>query len=375
MSSVIIALVVGVFAGALVLWLATRGQGNPAVLQSQGEIKARLDDTLTQVQRLGAIFANAAQRGRAGELVLENLLEATGMDRHRDFELQVATEGARPDVVLKLPGRGRLVIDAKFPLDDFQRAATATGEDERRKALAAHAKAVAGHVSALAKRDYPGKIKGSIDFTVCFVPAEDLLAAAYREHPGLFYDAVRDRVLIATPATLMALLWGVAYGWQQDARARQAQQVGDIAADLHQRFALTMRHLQKTGRSLSTAVNSYNALVGSLESRVLPQLRKLEELGIVAHGTQVPQAQTVEAQPGPCPPPPIRWRAPSLDTCVPHVAWPAGDRESRTGVVAWIKRVFGGKRAGSASGGHGSRGRTRPGRAILTLLPRATQGS
>lgn len=233
--------------------------------------------------------------------MLENLLEATGMDRHRDFELQVATDGARPDVVLKLPGRGRLVIDAKFPLDDFQRAATATGEDERRKALAAHAKAVGGHVSALAKRDYPGKIKGSIDFTVCFVPAEDLLAAAYREHPGLFYDAVRDRVLIATPATLMALLWGVAYGWQQDARARQAQQVGDIAADLHQRFALTMRHLQKTGRSLSTAVNSYNALVGSLESRVLPQLTRLEELGIVAHGTQVLQAQTVEAQPRPVP--------------------------------------------------------------------------
>jgi DNA recombination protein RmuC len=108
-------------------------------------------------------------------------------------------------------------------------------------------------------------------------------------------------VLIATPATLMALLWGVAYGWQQDARARQAQQLEDIAADLHQRFALTMRHLQKTGRSMSTAVNSYNALVGSLESRVLPQLRRLEELGIVAHGTQLPQAQTVEAQPRPVP--------------------------------------------------------------------------
>src|SRR5689334_12630007 len=96
MSSVIIALVVGVFAGALVVWLVTRGQGNPAVLQSQGEIKARLDDTLTQVQRLGAVFANAAQRGRAGELVLENLLEATGMDRHRDFELQARPKEAGP---------------------------------------------------------------------------------------------------------------------------------------------------------------------------------------------------------------------------------------------------------------------------------------
>jgi DNA recombination protein RmuC len=301
MSSVIVALVVGVFAGAVVVWLVTRGQAGPAVLQSQGEIKARLDDTLTQVQRLGAIFSNAAQRGRAGEFVLENLLEATGMDRHRDFELQVATDGARPDVVLNLPGRGRLVIDAKFPLDDFRRAAAAAGEDERRRALAAHARAVAGHVSALAKRDYPAKITGSIDFTVCFVPAEDLLAAAYQEHPGLFYDAVRDRVLIATPATLMALLWGVAYGWQQDARARQAQQIGDIAAELHQRFALTMRHLQKTGRSVTAAVNSYNALVGSLEDRVLPQLRRLEELGIVAQGTQLPQAQPVEANTRPVP--------------------------------------------------------------------------
>jgi DNA anti-recombination protein RmuC len=137
MSSVIVALVVGVFAGALVVWLVTRGQGqgNPAVMQSQGEIKARLDDALVQVQRLGAIFANAGQRGRAGELVLENVLEATGMDRHRDFELQVTADGSRPDVVVTLAGRGKLVIDAKFPLDEFQRATVANSEQERRRAL------------------------------------------------------------------------------------------------------------------------------------------------------------------------------------------------------------------------------------------------
>src|SRR5579864_7791541 len=227
MSSVIIALVVGVLAGAFVVWLVTRGQGqgNPAVMQSQGEIKARLDEALVQVQRIGGIFANAGQRGGAGELVLENLLEATGMDRHRDFELQVAVDGSRPDVVVTLPGRGKLVIDAKFPLDEFQRAAAAHSEDERRRALAAHARAVAGHVSVLAKRDYPAKIKEAIDFTVCFVPADDLLAAACTERPELFYDAIRQRVLIATPTTLVARMWGVAYRWQQDARARHPQQV------------------------------------------------------------------------------------------------------------------------------------------------------
>jgi DNA recombination protein RmuC len=304
MAAVIIALVAGVFAGALVVWLVLRGQGqgNPAVMQSQGEIKARLDEALVQVQRLGAIFANAGQRGRAGELVLENLLEATGMDQHRDFELQMGVDdGSRPDVVVTLAGRGKLVIDAKFPLDEFQRAAAAQTEQERRRALAAHAKAVAGHVSVLAKRDYPSKIKDAVDFTVCFVPAEDLLSAAGNERPELFYEAMRQRVLIATPATLVALLWGVAYGWQQDARVRQAQQIGDTAAELHRRFGILMQHLHKTGRSLNTAVNAYNALVSSLDSKVLPQLRKLEDLGILAPGTHLPDAQAIPAQTRPVP--------------------------------------------------------------------------
>ena len=99
MASVIIALVAGVLTGAFVVWLVMRGQDHPAVMQSQGEIKARLDEALVQVQRLGVIFANSGQRGRAGELVLENLLAATGMDRHRDFELQVAVDGSRPDAI------------------------------------------------------------------------------------------------------------------------------------------------------------------------------------------------------------------------------------------------------------------------------------
>ena len=136
---------------------------------------------------------------------------------------------------------------------------------------------------------------------MCSVPADDLLAAACKERPELFYDAMRQRILIATPTTLVALLWGVAYGWQQDARARQAQQVGDIAAELHERFGSLMQHLHKTGRSLNTAVNGYNALVGSVESGVLPKMRKLEDLGILAPGTQLPAARTIDTQTRPIP--------------------------------------------------------------------------
>jgi DNA recombination protein RmuC len=218
------------------------------------------------------------------------------MDQHRDFELQVGVDGSRPDVVVTLAGRGKLIIDAKFPLDDFQRAAAAEAEDERRRALAAHAKAVAGHVSVLAKRDYPSKIKDAINFTVCFVPADDLLSAANKERPELFYEALRQRILIATPTTLVALMWGVAYGWQQDARVRQAQQIGDIVAELYERFGILMQHLHKTGRSLNTAVKMYNALAGSLENRVLPQMRRLEELGVLVPGAHLPEVQIIEAQ-------------------------------------------------------------------------------
>jgi DNA recombination protein RmuC len=194
------------------------------------------------VQRIGAVFANAAHRGRAGEIVLENLLEAGGMGRHRDFEVQATLSGGgSPDVVLTLPGRGRLFIDAKFPLDDFQRARAAATDKKRRKALAAHGKAVASHVSQLAKRDYPAQLPDAMDFLVCYVPSEELLAAAY--------DAARDGVLIAGPATLLSILWGIAHGLQQDARARHGQEIGESAAELHRRLGTLVPDLQKLGNS------------------------------------------------------------------------------------------------------------------------------
>jgi DNA recombination protein RmuC len=288
----------GVIIGALITWAVTRAQAQGAPnIAAQAEIKLRVDDTFQLVHQISAVFAGAGSRGRAGELALENLLETAGMTKHIDFETQMSLpERLRPDVILNLPRRGKLVIDSKFPLDHFDRAAAATTDVERQAALDAYVKAVSGMIADLASRNYPSKIKDAIDFTVCFVPGDNLLATAYEHRPTLHRDAIASRILIATPMTLLALLWGVAYGWSQDARVQQAQAIGDMGAELHHRLGTMTGHLTKLGKTINTAAEAYNALLGSLEDRVLPYARRFENLGVLPPGTQLPEVRLVEAR-------------------------------------------------------------------------------
>src|SRR5215475_12081600 len=134
-----------------------------------------------------------------------------------------------------------------------------------------------------------------MEFLVCYVPSEELLAAAYEARPTLFYDAARDGVLIAGPATLLSILWGIAHGLQHDARARHGHEIGESAAELHRRLGGLVPDLQKLGNSLTTAAARYNALLASLEGKVLPQVRRLENLGIFAPGTQLPEPTPLDA--------------------------------------------------------------------------------
>lgn len=285
---VAIALAIGVLIGAGIVLIAGRGQS-----ETTGKI-------LDQVERIGAVFTRAAQRGRAGEIALQNLLEATGLGSHRDFDLQATLpEGGRPDVVLRFPGRGSLAIDSKFPLDHFQRATAATTEAEARGFLQAHGRALTLHVTGLAKRDYPSKLPGSLGFVVCYVPSEDLLTAAYEARPALFYNAIDDHVLLAGPTTLMAIFWSITYGLQQDARARNARAIGDSAAALHHRLGKLADPLQKLGRTMTTAVRDYNSVLSTLEGRVIPEVRRLEDLGIFATGTDFPDIPALDAYPRP----------------------------------------------------------------------------
>jgi DNA recombination protein RmuC len=173
---VVIALVIGASTGAVIVLIASRGQSRAVNRQ-----------ILDQVQQIGAVLANAGQRGRAGEIALQNLLEASGLGQHRDFKLQDPLPGrGRPDVVLNLPGRGRLFIDAKFPLDDFQRAVSATTDKDRRKALDAHGHAVASHVAELAKRDYPPSCPTHWTLWCATCPAMNCLRRPMRPTPRCF---------------------------------------------------------------------------------------------------------------------------------------------------------------------------------------------
>jgi len=285
---VAVALVLGVVLGAGIALIAKRGQSDAT---------SRI---LDQVERIGAVFTHAAHRGRAGEIALENLLEATGLGAHRDYELQATLpEGGRPDVVLKFPARGNLAIDSKFPLDHFRRSISATTEADQRSALQAHGRALALHVAALSKRDYPMKVPGSLGFAICYVPSEDLLTAAYEARPGLFYDAIDDHILLAGPTTLIAIFWSITYGLQQDARVRNARAIGDSAAELHHRLGKLAVPLQKLGRTMTAAVKDYNSILATLEGRVFPEVRRLEKLGIFVVGTELLDAPTIDDYPRP----------------------------------------------------------------------------
>jgi DNA recombination protein RmuC len=203
-----------------------------------------------------------------------------------DFDTQVSATTAdgttvRPDLVVRLPGRKQLVVDAKAPLaaflDAYAEGASADHRDER---LRAHARALRGHVDALAGRDYARAFAPTPDLVVCFVPGESMVAAALDADPGLHEHALARGVVLAGPGTLLALLRTIAYTWQQDALAGNAQQLYDVGRELYSRLGSLGTHSAKLGRTLHRAVEDYNALIGTLERRVLVTARRMSELDL-----------------------------------------------------------------------------------------------
>lgn len=225
-------------------------------------------------------------RGRWGELTLRRLVELAGLSEHCDFTEQlhlVGEEGTlRPDLVVHMPDARDLVIDAKTPLDAYLAALEAPTEEERQVALRKHAQQVETRVRELASKSYWSQFERSPEFAVLFLPGDQFLSAALAERPELLENALAQSIIIATPSTLVALLKAVAYGWRQSAVAQNAAQIRDLGQELYRRLGTFNAHLGRMGQRLGSAVEAYNAAVGSLERQVLPQARRFNDLGVTA---------------------------------------------------------------------------------------------
>ena len=228
-------------------------------------------------------------RGRWGELQLERAVEAAGLVEHVDYVTQVSAsseEGAvRPDLVVKLVGGKQVVVDAKVAFSGYLEAMEARDESTRTARLRAHARHLRNHVDSLASKAYWNRFEATPEFVVCFVPADAFLDAALREDPALLEYSFARNVIIATPSTLIALLRTVGYTWRQEALAHNTAEVGRLGRELYQRLSTMGAHLDKLGRSLSSAVGCYNSAVGTLEGRVLVSARRLADLSVVDTGT------------------------------------------------------------------------------------------
>lgn len=225
-------------------------------------------------------------RGQWGELTLKRLIELAGMVEYCDFVVQeqIDAEGARlrPDLVIRLPDAREIVVDAKTPLDAYLSAVEAASDEARRAHLEQHARTVRARVRELAGKSYWAQFTNAPDYVVMFIPGEQFLSAAMDADRDLLEDALRQKVILATPTSLVALLRAVAYGWRQQAVAANAERIREVGEELYQRINTFSEHLTRLGRALEQGVSAYNQAVGSFDAKLLPGARKFTELGISA---------------------------------------------------------------------------------------------
>jgi DNA recombination protein RmuC len=237
-----------------------------------------------ETSQLVAALRAPQVRGRWGEHQLRRIVEAAGMLEHCDFNEQVSARtddgSIRPDLVVRMSAERRIVVDAKAPFDAYLTAMETRDDGARQEYLARHARALRGHIDALAAKAYWTGFTSTPDFVVLFVPADPFLDAALQKDPTLLEHAFSRNIVLATPATLVALLRTVAFAWRQEKLAESALAVHTLGRDLYSRLATMGDHFAKLGGSLGSAVTAYNKAMGSLESRVLVSARKLADLGV-----------------------------------------------------------------------------------------------
>jgi DNA recombination protein RmuC len=258
----------------------THGQTRQMFESMSAEVGRLRDQTGTLVSAL----KRPQVRGAWGEMQLRNCVAAANMTEHVDFVSQASVTGSdgsrlRPDLVVHLPAERDVVVDAKVPMDAYLRALETVDEAEQQELLRRHGRQTRQHIDALASKSYHAQFASSPEFVVMFIPNEGVYCAALEAEPTLLEHGAAKGVLIATPTTLIALLHATYYGWRQEKIAESAREIAAAGRELHKRIATFLEPYAKLGRQLNSAVNAYNQGAGSLDARVLPQLRRLAQAG------------------------------------------------------------------------------------------------
>ncbi len=272
--------------------------------EEAGGLKAQIEQLLLastatqdEARKLSAALRRGAGvQGRWGEQMLRNVLEMAGLKAKVDFDEQVTVDAGalRPDVVVRLPGGGVFVIDAKCSLNAFLEAQDALDDASREAGYARHAQSVRAHMQSLAAKAYWEQFDASPDFVVMFVPGDAFLAAAAERLPDLYAQGMDRRVILVTPSSLFALCKAVVYGWRVEEQNLNARQIVELGRELYKRISTMAAHAQAMGKGLETAVGRYNQFVGSLETQVHTQARRFEDLKVDHEGKQIPELSPID---------------------------------------------------------------------------------
>ncbi len=276
-------------------------QSETAQSLTLGEVKKHLESLTQQSQSLSRetlqlrrVLSSSQARGRWGEETLRRVVEAAGMSAHCDFTEQAQSDDKKPDLIVHLPGDRVIIVDAKVPDLDFLSALEAADEIKRREGLAAHARKLKDTIKALADRDYPAQFPNALDHVVLFLPAESLFSAALEGDRDLIVWAADKRILLATPASLIALLRSVSVSWQQHAQTENARAIADEAAELFSRVAKLVEHFENIRAGLERANAAFNAAVGSYERMVRPSGERLLKLQSASPDRQLAPVDALE---------------------------------------------------------------------------------